>query len=79
MEVLVLQGEITNRGPLPQAVPILRATLFDANDKGIMDWTFAGEDVVLQPGETGRFRTRAISPPDGFGRSAVTFVGGGSL
>ena len=79
MEVLVLQGEITNRGQRPQIVPILRATLFDANDKGIMDWTFAGDDVVLQPGETGRFRTRAISPTNGFGRSAVTFVGAGSL
>lgn len=79
MEVLVLQGEITNRGPQPQAVPVLRATLFDADDKGIMDWTFAGDDAVLQPGETGRFRTEAISPPKGFGRSAVTFVGDGSL
>ena len=79
MEVLVLQGEITNRSPRPQAVPALRATLFDADDKGIMDWTFAGDDAVLQPGETGRFRTRAISPPKGFDRSAVTFVGDGSL
>ena len=79
MEVLVLQGEITNRGQRPEIVPVLRATLFDANDMGIMDWTFAGDDVVLQPGETGRFRTRAISPPNGFGRSAVTFVGDGTL
>ena len=79
MEVLVLQGEITNRGPQPQAVPVLSATLFDADDKGIMDWTFAGDEAVLQPGETGSFRTQAISPPKGFGRSAVTFVGDGSL
>jgi predicted Zn finger-like uncharacterized protein len=76
MEVLVLQGEITNRGEQPEAVPALRATLFDANDKGIMVWTFAGDDAVLQPGETGRFRTQAISPPNGFGRSAVTFADG---
>jgi predicted Zn finger-like uncharacterized protein len=79
MEVLVLQGEITNRGPQPQAVLVLRATLFAADDKGIMDWTFAGDEAVLQPGETGSFRTQAISPPKGFGRSAVTFVGDGSL
>jgi hypothetical protein len=79
MEVLVLQGEITNRGAQPQAVPVLRATLFDADDRGIMDWTFAGDDAVLQPGETGRFRTQALSPPKGFGRSSVTFVGDGSL
>jgi hypothetical protein len=31
---------------------------------------------VLQPGETGRFRTQAISPPNGFSRSAVTFADG---
>jgi len=76
MEVLVLQGEITNRGLSPQAVPALRATLFDADDKGIMAWTFAGDAAVLQPGETGRFRTRAISPPNGFDRTAVTFADG---
>ncbi len=79
MEVLVLQGEITNRSQQPQAVPTLRVTLFDANDKGIMDWTFASDAIVLQPGETGRFRTQAISPPNGFGRTAVTFVENGSL
>jgi predicted Zn finger-like uncharacterized protein len=76
MEVLVLQGEITNRGQQPQSVPILRVTLFDAHDKGIMNWTFASDVAVLQPGETGRFHTRAISPPNGFGRTAVTFVDG---
>ncbi len=79
MEVLVLQGEITNRGQQPQAVPTLRVTLFDADDKGIMDWTFASDAAVLQPGETGRFRTQAISPPNGFGRTAVTFVENGPL
>ncbi len=79
MEVLVLQGEITNRGQQPQAVPTLRVTLFDADDKGIMDWTFAGDAAVLQPGETGHFRTKAISPQAGFDRTAVTFVGDGSL
>jgi predicted Zn finger-like uncharacterized protein len=79
MEVLVLQGEITNRGRLPQAIPVLRVTLFDADDKGIMEWTFPSDDAVLQPGETGTFRTRAINPPHGFGRSAVTFVENGSL
>jgi len=79
MEVLVLQGEITNRGGQPQVVPALRATLFDANDKGVLDWTFASDVAVLQPGETGRFRTLAISPPNGFGRTAVTFTDNGSL
>jgi len=79
MEVLVLQGEITNRGHDAQAVPALRATLFDADDKGIMAWTFASDAVVLQPGETGRFHTRAISPPNGFDRTAVTFTDNGSL
>src|SRR5262245_14883563 len=73
MEVLGLQGEITNRGRQPQAVPDLRVTLFDANDRGIMDWTFASEAVTLQPGETGRFRTQALSPPNGFDRTVVTF------
>ena len=76
MEVLVLQGEITNRGGQTLAVPVLRATLFDADDKGIMDWTFASDDAVLRPGETGRFHTQAISPSAGFGRTTVTFVDG---
>lgn len=77
MDMLVLQGEITNRGEEAQAVPPLQATLFDANDRGVMFWTFASEQAVLQPGETGRFRTQAINPPRGFDRTAVTFVDGG--
>jgi len=36
VEMLVLQGEITNRGGETQAVPTLRVTLFDAHDKGVM-------------------------------------------
>lgn len=77
IDMLVLQGEITNKGNAPQTVPVLRATLFDLNDKGIMDWTFAAEHAVLQPGQTGRFRTEALNPPERFDRTAVTFVDGG--
>jgi hypothetical protein len=77
IDVVVLHGEITNRGDEPQAVPVLRATLFDANDKGVMDWTFAAGHAVLQPGETGRFRTEAKNPPKSFDRTAVTFADGG--
>lgn len=77
MDMLVLQGEIVNRGEEAQAVPPLQVTLFDANDQGVMYWTFASEQAVLQPGETGSFRTQAINPPRGFDRTAVSFVDGG--
>ena len=76
VDTLVLQGEIVNRGEMAQTVPSLQATLFDANDRGLMYWTFASEQAVLQPGETGSFRTEAISPPRGVDRTAVSFAGG---
>lgn len=77
VDMIVLLGEITNRGDQPQAVPLLRITLFDANDVGVMDWIFSASQAVLQPGETGRFRTEAMNPPMRFDRTAVTIVDGG--
>ncbi len=74
VDVLVLQGEIVNHSAQPQAVPALRATLLDVNDKGVMDWTFPSGHAILQPGETARFRTEAINPPKAFDRPSVTFV-----
>jgi predicted Zn finger-like uncharacterized protein len=76
VDMLVLQGEIVNRGGEPQAVPVLRATLSDADDQDVMVWTFASDRAVLQPGETGRFRTQAVHPPRGFARTTVNFVDG---
>jgi predicted Zn finger-like uncharacterized protein len=73
-DLLILQGEITNRGGEAQVVPPLRATLLDADDRGVMGWTFASSPPVLQPGETGRFRTQAINPPDAVERLKITFV-----
>jgi predicted Zn finger-like uncharacterized protein len=73
-DLLILQGEITNRSGEPQVVPRMRATLLDADEQGVMDWTFASTQPVLQPGETGRFRTQAISPPEAFDRPRITFI-----
>jgi hypothetical protein len=39
-----------------------------------MVWTFASDRAVLQPGETGRFRTQAVHPPRGFARTTVKFA-----
>jgi hypothetical protein len=76
-EMIVLQGQITNRGDTPQTVPPLRVTLFDADDVGVVDWTFSAGNTVLQPGETGRFRIETVNPPKAFDRTAVTFVADG--
>jgi predicted Zn finger-like uncharacterized protein len=73
-DLLILQGEITNRSGEPQVVPRMRATLLDAEEQGVMDWTFASTQPVLQPGETGRFRTQAISPTEAFDRPRITFI-----
>ena len=37
------------------------------------------DEEMRQTVQLRRFRTQAISPPNGFGRSAVTFVENGSL
>jgi predicted Zn finger-like uncharacterized protein len=78
IDSLILQVEITNRSQQPQAVPVLRVTLFDAGERGVMDWTFASDLAVLQPGETGRFRTETIDSPQAFERfAAKLFRSGG--
>jgi predicted Zn finger-like uncharacterized protein len=73
---LILQGEIVNVGSLPQKVPMLQATLFDANNRGLMYWTFDTDYTILQPGEIVRFKTEAFNPPKVFDRGQVKFVEG---
>ena len=74
MDKIVLFGEITNIGSEPQNVPALQATLLDANDRGLMYWTFNTDFTVLQPGEIARFKTEAYNPPKDFDRMRVTFI-----
>lgn len=74
VDKLVLRGEIVNSGSLPQEVPALQATLLDANDQGLMYWTFSTDYTILQPGEIATFKTEAFNPPKVFDRTLVTFV-----
>ncbi|MGH6933653.1 MAG: DUF3426 domain-containing protein [Dongiaceae bacterium] len=76
VDKLILSGEIINSGSEPQQVPALQATLLDANDRGLMYWTFSTDYTVLQPGEIAKFKTEALNPPKDFDRTLVTFVEG---
>jgi predicted Zn finger-like uncharacterized protein len=76
IDKLILLGEITNFGPNPQKIPELQATLLDANNRGLMYWTFSTDYTVLQPGEIVRFKTEALNPPRIFDRPVVSFVDG---
>ena len=75
LTVLVLEGKIVNKSDRPLALPELRASLLDAKKRDLFAWTFAVDQEVVAPGETVKFRTEAINPPEAFERPQITFVG----
>lgn len=75
LTVLVLQGNIVNTTGETQIMPVLRASLLDAEKRNLFDWTFAVDQEVLGPGEIVKFRTETINPPAAFERPQITFVG----
>jgi predicted Zn finger-like uncharacterized protein len=78
MEVLVLQGEITNHGQHPQAVPSCAPRCSTPTTRA----SWSGHSPATMPcssrARPAASALQAISPPNGFDRSAVTFVADGS-
>ncbi|MDE2167381.1 MAG: zinc-ribbon domain-containing protein [Alphaproteobacteria bacterium] len=55
--VLVIDGQIVNLSSSSRRVPLLRATLRDANDKPLASWTFSTGINNLAPGAVAPFHT----------------------
>lgn len=61
--VLAVSGRLRNVSGREVAVPVMRATLFDAEDRELESWTFNVDPGRLKPGETANYNTRYIQPP----------------
>jgi predicted Zn finger-like uncharacterized protein len=72
--VLVVHGEIFNKGQAGIAVPNLLATLRTQQRQWLFDWVFKIEKPQLAPGETVTFTTTAKNPPKEAKLLEVTFT-----
>jgi len=72
--VLVVHGEIFNKGQATVTMPNLLATLRTEKRQWLFDWIFAIEKTSLAPGETVTFTTTAKNPPKDAKLLEVTFT-----
>lgn len=72
--VLVVHGEIFNKGQSTIAMPNLLATLRTQQRQWLFDWVFKIEKAELAPGETVTFTTTAKNPPKEAKLLEVTFT-----
>jgi predicted Zn finger-like uncharacterized protein len=61
--VMVIDGAIVNRVPMPVDVPRLRFSLRSATGAELYAWTAQPGQPVLEPGQSLLFRSRLASPP----------------
>jgi predicted Zn finger-like uncharacterized protein len=72
--VLVVHGEIFNKGQATAPVPNLLATLRTQQRQWLFDWIFNIQKTNLAPGETVTFTTTAKNPPKTAKLLEVTFT-----
>ncbi len=61
---LWVRGEVHNASEIPRPVPVLRASLADAEGAALESWTFSLEVEMLQPGAAAGFETSRRSIAD---------------
>src|SRR5262249_54845055 len=59
----VVEGTIDNTAPDPLVVPVLRASLLDANGHEVASWNFNIDRPELQPDESVNFSATYADPP----------------
>ncbi|MFQ6018562.1 MAG: DUF3426 domain-containing protein [Kiloniellaceae bacterium] len=71
--LVVIEGLVANVSKTTRPVPLLRASLTDADGEELKRWTFATAETTLSPGGTASFQTSAKNPPRE-GNLAIDFV-----
>jgi len=61
--ILTVSGTIHNAGAQETAVPPVRVTLLDANQKAVFDWAFKPAQDHIAPDGALAFETQATNPP----------------
>ncbi|MGL4810658.1 MAG: FxLYD domain-containing protein [Beijerinckiaceae bacterium] len=72
-DVLIVEGELANRGGRMATVPAIRIAVRDASGTEVYHWTADVLKPVLQGGESSQFRARLASPPSNGRSVAVRF------
>ena len=71
---LIIEGVVANVSDSDKPVPMLRASLHDANGRELTAWVFSADVARLSPGQQASFSTLAQSPPDGATELTIDFV-----
>lgn len=71
--VIVIAGAVANISERPQTVPLLRASMSDADGQAVDEWTFSAADAALAPGSVTSFETTTTKAPQG-GRLTIDFI-----
>lgn len=71
--VIVVAGVIGNVSEQAQSVPLLRASMIDADGRTVDQWTFPAADAALPPGGVTSFETTTAKAPKG-GRLTIDFL-----
>lgn len=61
--LLTVEGQVANTSSDIRTVPLVRITLFDANETKVGVWAVLPAKSELLPGETARFSTQLKDPP----------------
>lgn len=74
MRILIVEGEIANRGDAEAALHPLEFLVRNGNEQVLATWTETLGQPKLGPGETLRFASRLVSPPAGGRQVRVQFT-----
>ncbi len=71
--MLIIKGEVANVGDGPRPVPLLRASLTDAQGQELLFWVFETGESQLEPGARTAFETQYTNPPEGGANLSIGF------
>jgi predicted Zn finger-like uncharacterized protein len=72
--VLVVEGTLANPTQKPREVPALRFALRDGDSQELYAWSIDPKATTIAAGDSLRFRTRLVAPPDRASDLQVRFV-----
>jgi hypothetical protein len=72
--VLVVEGSLANPTKEPRDVPALRFALRDGDNQELYAWSIDPKATSIAAGDTLRFRTRLVAPPDRAADLQIRFV-----
>ena len=70
---LIISGQIKSELGERADIPTLRGALVDTSEQELHVWTFQADKPDILPGETVRYTTEVLNPPEGVTEARITF------